>query len=79
MTRTGRMAKQVMSDQAKIIKTQNDENMARDKVRTVEELGAIAQELKNSGLKVVHCHGVFDLVHMGHVKHLEAARREGDI
>ena len=68
-----------MSDQAKIIKTQNDENMARDKVRTVEELGAIAQELKNSGLKVVHCHGVFDLVHMGHVKHLEAARREGDI
>ena len=26
---------------------------------------------------VVLAHGVFDLVHMGHVRHLEAARREG--
>lgn len=25
------------------------------------------------------CHGVFDLVHMGHVRHFEAARREGDV
>ena len=24
-------------------------------------------------------HGVFDLLHMGHMRHLEAARREGDL
>ncbi len=28
---------------------------------------------------VVHCHGVFDLLHIGHIKHLESARRLGDI
>ena len=24
---------------------------------------------------MVHCHGCFDLVHPGHIKHLQAARR----
>ena len=35
--------------------------------------------LKEEGKRVVHCHGVFDLVHLGHIRHLEAAKREGDI
>jgi len=29
--------------------------------------------------RVVLAHGVFDLIHMGHVRHLEAAKREGDV
>ncbi len=28
---------------------------------------------------MVLCHGVFDLMHLGHVRHLEAARREGEV
>lgn len=32
-----------------------------------------------TGKKVVLAHGVFDLLHLGHVRHLEAARKEGDI
>ncbi|MEM8783684.1 MAG: PfkB family carbohydrate kinase [Planctomycetota bacterium] len=28
---------------------------------------------------VVHCHGVFDLLHIGHVRYLEAAAKLGDI
>lgn len=28
---------------------------------------------------VVHCHGVFDLLHYGHLKHLESAKKLGDI
>ena len=52
---------------------------ARDKVLTVSELSHVAARHKGEGCAVVLCHGVFDLVHMGHVKHLEAARREGDI
>jgi rfaE bifunctional protein nucleotidyltransferase chain/domain len=52
---------------------------ARDKVRTLQQLGAIAAALRADGHAVVLAHGVFDLVHMGHVRHLEAARREGDV
>lgn len=52
---------------------------ARDKIRPITELGKIAARAKAEGLKVVLCHGVFDLLHMGHVRHLEAARREGSL
>lgn len=50
---------------------------ARDKVKSIEELAAIAAQERANGETVVLAHGVFDLVHMGHVRHLEAARREG--
>jgi rfaE bifunctional protein nucleotidyltransferase chain/domain len=52
---------------------------ARDKVRTVQQLGEIAAAARAAGRSVVLAHGVFDLVHMGHVRHLEAAHREGDV
>ena len=52
---------------------------ARDKVRTLEQLAEVAAAARAAGRCVVLAHGVFDLVHMGHVRHLEAARREGDI
>lgn len=52
---------------------------AHEKVKALEELQAIAEDARNAGLKVVLCHGVFDLVHMGHVRHLEKARQEGDM
>lgn len=29
-------------------------------------------------MKKVLCHGCFDIFHYGHLKHLQAARREGD-
>lgn len=50
-----------------------------EKVKSLEGLEAVAKDARKAGLKVVLCHGVFDLVHMGHVRHLEAARREGDV
>ena len=52
---------------------------ARDKVRTIDELSAIARHLRDTGLSVVQAHGTFDLLHLGHVRHLEAARRLGDV
>lgn len=52
---------------------------AREKIRSVQELGEIATVAKAEGKKVVLCHGVFDLLHMGHVRHLESARREGSV
>ena len=52
---------------------------AQGKVEPVERLGEIAAGARAMGETVVLAHGVFDLVHMGHVRHLEAARREGTI
>lgn len=52
---------------------------ARDKIRSLSELEELAATLRSQGRRVVLCHGVFDLLHMGHVRHFEVARREGDI
>jgi rfaE bifunctional protein nucleotidyltransferase chain/domain len=52
---------------------------ARDKIRSVEELGSIVHYLRQSGKTVVQAHGTFDLLHIGHVRHLEAARDLGDV
>ena len=35
----------------------------------------IKQKLKQENKKVVLCHGVFDLVHPGHIIHFEQAKR----
>ena len=35
--------------------------------------------LKNKKKKIVLCHGVFDLLHVGHVKYFEQAKKLGDI
>jgi len=44
-------------------------------ILTIDELA----RLKREGQTLVHCHGVFDLLHPGHLRHLQAAKREGDI
>lgn len=52
---------------------------SRDKIVSVEQLAGIVQQLKKAGKKVVQAHGTFDLLHLGHVKHLESARAKGDV
>jgi len=52
---------------------------ASQKIKTLDELSQIVQKLKREGKTVVHCHGVFDLLHPGHIRHFEAAKREGDV
>ena len=51
----------------------------RDKIRSLTELAAISQRHRALGQTVVQAHGAFDLLHLGHVRHLEAARRLGDL
>ena len=36
-------------------------------------------KLKSEGKKIIHCHGVFDLMHVGHIKHFNEAKTFGDI
>src|ERR1700744_2323291 len=52
---------------------------AHAKIRTIEQLGEIARAAQSNGQTVALCHGVFDLVHLGHVRHIQAARSEGDV
>ena len=52
--------------------------MREGKVVSVAELGERVSALKAAGKRVAHCHGCFDLVHPGHIKHLQAARRMAD-
>src|ERR1700693_5017855 len=51
----------------------------RDKVRTIAEVGAITEHCRQNGQTVVQAHGTFDLLHLGHVRHLEAARKLGEV
>lgn len=52
---------------------------ARDKIKPLEELARLTAALRADNRKVVHCHGVFDLLHIGHIRHFEQARRYGDV
>lgn len=52
---------------------------AEAKIKTLDDLADLVRGLKENGKTVVHCHGVFDLVHLGHIRHFEAAKRKGDV
>lgn len=51
----------------------------RSKIKGLEDLASILRDEKTLGRKVVQCHGVFDLLHIGHIRHFEQARQFGDI
>ncbi len=43
------------------------------------ELGQLAEiRLRKSDAKIVHCHGVFDVLHAGHLAYFETAKKMGD-
>jgi glycerol-3-phosphate cytidylyltransferase len=45
----------------------------------LEELKKIVNKLKKEGKKVVFTNGCFDILHIGHVKYLEEAKKLGDM
>ena len=51
----------------------------KEKIINLKELSKIFSELRSEGKKIVHCHGVFDLLHIGHIKHFEEAKKFGDV
>jgi rfaE bifunctional protein nucleotidyltransferase chain/domain len=52
--------------------------MSLQKIKSPGELAAIREELGASGRKLVFTNGVFDLLHVGHVRYLQHARSLGD-
>lgn len=49
------------------------------KIKLIGDLVEILEGLRKIDKKIVHCHGVFDLLHPGHIKHFETAKKKGDI
>jgi rfaE bifunctional protein nucleotidyltransferase chain/domain len=50
-----------------------------EKIKSVAELAPLLESLRAHGTTVVQCHGVFDLLHPGHIRHFQAARQQGDV
>jgi rfaE bifunctional protein nucleotidyltransferase chain/domain len=51
----------------------------REKILSRQGLHHVLQEHRHEGRKIVFANGVFDLLHVGHVRYLQAARAEGDL
>ena len=53
--------------------------MIDEKLKSLADLAAQADQCRSEGKKIVHCHGTFDLLHAGHIRHLQHARKLGDL
>jgi len=53
--------------------------MSQNKIKNVRELKSIVNELKNQDKKIVTANGVFDILHIGHIRYLQEAKKLGDI
>ena len=51
----------------------------KTKIIDMDELAARAEVLRAAGKKLVVTNGCFDLLHVGHVRYLQAARTLGDL
>jgi len=50
----------------------------KNKIYSLKDLAKILQGEKKKSKIIVHCHGVFDLLHVGHIRHLKKAKKLGD-
>ncbi len=50
-----------------------------DKLKDINELKAILIGAKELGKKIVFANGVFDILHVGHIRYLKEARSLGDM
>ena len=53
--------------------------MSKDKVKSLSDLKTIVVPLKKQGKKIGFTNGCFDLIHVGHIKYLRAAKKLCDI
>lgn len=54
-------------------------NHKHEKILSLSDIAVALSELKTQGRRIVQCHGVFDLLHIGHIRHLEQAKQKGDV
>ena len=53
--------------------------MSNQKIYHRSELGSVLQQAKADGNVVVTTNGCFDVLHLGHLRYLQAARQLGDL
>src|SRR5690348_14211676 len=49
-----------------------------NKIKSLQELEEVLAKERSSGSKIIHCHGVFDLLHPGHIRHFKLSKSKGD-
>ena len=49
------------------------------KIVELDDLSVRLKNLRANGKTIVHCHGCFDLMHPGHIKYFQAAKKMGNI
>lgn len=49
------------------------------KILPFDTCGPTFAALRDAGKRIVQCHGTFDLLHPGHIKHLQEAKTHGDV
>lgn len=49
------------------------------KILNIDNLSLKLDSLRKLNKKIIHCHGVFDLTHPGHIRHFQAAKALGDV
>lgn len=49
------------------------------KIIEISDLANKLGKLRSKGKIIVHCHGCFDLMHPGHIKYFQAAKKMGDV
>ena len=54
------------------------QQLVHHKIKTVDELCALVGP-RPRARKVIMCHGTFDIVHPGHIRHLMYAKEKADI
>src|SRR3989338_9723486 len=57
----------------------NQDNYKSNNIFSIEEVLPILKKLRNQGKKIGLCTGSFDLLHPGHITHLDSAKRMCDI
>ena len=65
---------EIIEYESSLNKSTSDEH-----IKTWDEISSIISELKNNDKKIVFTNGCFDILHIGHVKYLEKAKKFGDI
>ena len=53
--------------------------MEKEKIKSTDELKSIVEDLKKHNKKIVTTNGVFDILHIGHIRYLKGAKKLGDI
>lgn len=49
------------------------------KILSPDQLSGVADDYHKAGKTIALCHGGFDLIHVGHIRHLQAARERADV